>query len=73
MQNTSNDVYEIYSTYEDKEKGKIAHVLRHKINESWGVYMMNDGKPGLIEYYPVKSEVWCENVAENFVLVIRNI
>ena len=30
-------------------------------------------KPGLLEYYPVKSEAWAENVAENFVEKIRNL
>ena len=34
--------------------------------------MFKDGKSGLIEYYPTKSELWAEDAAENFVLGIKS-
>ena len=62
---------EIYHTYSKDDREAI--VVKHKINGSWGVYMQIGDKPGLLEYYPVKSEAWAENVAENFVEKIRNL
>lgn len=62
---------EIYHTYSKGDRE--ATVVKHKINGSWGVYMEEGGRPGLLEYYPVKSEAWVENVAENFVERIRNL
>lgn len=64
MQDTNE--YRVYSTYSDGDK--VAHVVRHRINDSWGVYMKNGNNPGFLEYYPTKSESWSEDCAENFVL-----
>ena len=35
--------------------------------------MKNAEHPGLLEYYPTKSESWVEDCAENFVMGIKQI
>ena len=68
---TNNNEHEEYTTY--VKGNRMAHVIKHIKSGSWGVHMIQDNKlPGLIEYYPTKSECWAENCAENFVEGIKN-
>ena len=69
MQNTNEN--EIYHTYTKGDR--VATVVKHNINGSWGVHMKNGDKPGLLEYYPTHSESWAENCAENFVEGIKQL
>tara|TARA_R110001592_G_scaffold354958_1_gene655044 strand:+ start:474 stop:644 length:171 start_codon:yes stop_codon:yes gene_type:complete len=55
------------------EGNKEAKVVRHRVNDSWGVLMIEGNKPGFLEYYPTKSESWAEDCAENFVLGIKQL
>ena len=71
ISNDFNNEFKVYSTF--VEEDKIAHVVKHRINGSWGVYMKNKDHPGFLEYYPTKSESWAEDCAENFVLGLKQI
>jgi len=71
MKAQDTNEYIIYSNY--MEGNKEAKVVRHRVNDSWGVLMIEGNKPGFLEYYPTKSESWAEDCAENFVLGIKQL